>query len=71
MTKYCGSIINRDEKMFIILTLVTRVSSAFFSFNIVSQFVLLNQKVIYNTFGPINAKEQWYSKDIYSLLIQV
>lgn len=66
---HCNTIINRDEKMFIFLTLLTRICLAFFSFNIVSQFVLLNQKVIYNTFGPINAKEQWYSKDIYSLLI--
>lgn len=38
-------------------------------FNIVSEFVLLNQKVIYNTSGAINAKDQGYSKDIYSLLI--
>lgn len=40
-------------------------------FNIVSEFVLLNQKVIYNTSGAINAKDQGYSKGIYSLLIQI
>lgn len=55
--------------MFIILTLLTPVRSVFYWFNIVSQFVLLNQKVIYNTSGTINAKDQGYSTDIYSLLI--
>lgn len=57
------------KEMFIILTLVTPVRSVLFWFNIVSQFVLLNQKVIYNTSGTINAKDQGYSTDIYSLLI--
>lgn len=31
-------------------------------FNIVSEFVLFNEKVIYNTSGAINAKDQGYSK---------
>lgn len=55
--------------MFIILTLVTPVRSVLYWFNIVLQFVLLNQKVIYNTSGTINAEDQGYSIDIYSLLI--